>query len=131
MDIFIKATAAVLVGVVLSLVLAKQNKENSLLITVLVCCLVCITAMNYFHPLIEFMRKLERMGGLDPELFSILLKAVGIGLLAEISALICSDFGNGAMGKTLQILAVIVILWISLPLLNKLMDLISGILEAI
>lgn len=131
MDIFIKATAAVLVGVVLSLVLAKQNKENSLLITVLVCCLVCITAMNYFHPLIEFMRKLERMGGLDPELFSILLKAVGIGLLAEISALICADFGNGAMGKTLQILAVIVILWISLPLLNKLMDLISGILEAI
>ena len=131
MDIFIKATAAVLVGVVLSLVLAKQNKENSLLITVLVCCLVCITAMNYFHQLIEFMRKLERMGGLDPELFSILLKAVGIGLLAEISALICADFGNGAMGKTLQILAVIVILWISLPLLNKLMDLISGILEAI
>lgn len=131
MDIFIKATAAVLVGVVLSLVLVKQNKENSLLITVLVCCLVCITAMNYFHPLIEFMRKLERMGGLDPELFSILLKAVGIGLLAEISALICADFGNGAMGKTLQILAVIVILWISLPLLNKLMDLISGILEAI
>ncbi len=131
MNDFIKAAAIALVAVILSLILAKQNKDISVLLTIAVCSIIVITAMQYFHPIIDFFRKLKVIGQLDPELFAILLKAAGIGLLSEIAGMICTDSGNGALAKTLHILATAVIIWISLPLLNNLLLLIENVLEAV
>ena len=131
MDIFLKASAVVLISIVLGLILSKQNKDISLLLTITVCCAVAMAAISYLHPIIDFFRTLKGIGKLDSQLFGILLKAVGIGLLSEIAVLICSDFGNNALGKTLQMLSTVVILWISLPLFNNLIELIQRILEAV
>ena len=118
-------------SVVLCLALAKGNKDISLLLSLTVCSLVAIAAMSYLHPVVDFFRKLKGIGQLDPELFGILLKAVGIGILSEISGQICEDSGNKALGKTLQLLAAVVVLWLSIPLFDNLMDLLQKILEAI
>ncbi len=131
MNDFIKAVAIALIAVVLGLILAKQNKDISVLLTLAVCAVIVIVALEYLHPVIDFFRKLKVLGQLDSELFGVLLKAVGIGLLSEITGLICTDSGNGALGKTLQILSTAVIIWISLPLLNSLLDLVGKILEAV
>lgn len=131
MENFLKASAVVLLSVVLGLILAKQNKDISLLLTMAVCCIVAVAALSYLHPVIDFFRKLMQIGQLDSELLTILLKAVGIGLLSEITVLICADSGNAALGKAIQILATAVILWLSLPLLDNLLELIEKILEAV
>lgn len=131
MDDFIKASAVALVAVILSLILAKQNKDISVLLVTAVCAVIVIAAMRYMHPVIEFIRKLKNIGQLDGELFGILLKAVGIGLLSEITGMICVDSGNGALAKTLQILSAVVIVWMSLPLFNSLLQLLEKILEAV
>ena len=131
MNDFIKAVAISLIAVILSLILAKQNKDIAVLLAMAVCALTLIAAMGYFHPIIDFLRNLKTIGQLDAQLFSILLKAVGIGVLSEIAVLICTDTGNGALGKSIQILASGVILWIALPLLNNLLQLIENVLEAV
>ena len=131
MDDFVKAAAIALVCVILCQVLAKQNKDISLLLTLAVCSLIAIAAMQYIHPIIDFFRRLKDIGQLDPELFGILLKATGIGILSEITAMICADAGNGSLGKTLHIMATMVIIWISLPLLNTFIQMIENILEAL
>ena len=43
--------------------------------------------------------------------------------------MICEDSGNGALGKALQFLASAVILYLSLPLLSKLLDIVEGMLD--
>lgn len=131
MVIFLKATAGVLVASILCLFLAKQGKDISLLLSVAVCCMVIAGAFSFLEPVLSFFQKLRTLGKLDGEFLSILLKAVGIGLLAEISCLICSDAGNTALGKSLQLMSSAAILWISIPLLNELMDIIEEILGAI
>lgn len=131
MNDFIKAVAISLIAVILSLILAKQNKDIAVLLAMAVCALTLIAAMGYFHPIIDFLRNLKTIGRLDAQLFSILLKAVGIGVLSEVAVLICTDTGNGALGKSIQILASGVILWIALPLLNNLLQLIENVLEAV
>lgn len=131
MDNFVKAAAVSLIAVILSLILAKQNKDISVLLTTAVCAIIITVMVRYLHPVIEFLRKLRTIGQLDSELFGILLKAVGIGILSEIVGMICNDSGNGALGKTLQTLSVAVIIWISLPLLNSLLELIERIVEAV
>lgn len=131
MDILIKATAGVLIAVVLTLTLAKQGKDISLLLTIAVCCMVASAAITYLQPVVDFLKRLQSIGQLDSETLAILMKAVGIGLLAEITGLICADAGNASLGKVLQMLATAAILWMSIPLLNELIELIDNILGAI
>ncbi len=131
MDIFIKSTAGVLIAIVLILTLSKQGKDISLLLTIAVCCMLVSTAIIYLKPVTDFLGRLQSIGQLDSETLTILMKAVGIGLLAEITGLICTDAGNASLGKALQLLATATILWMSIPLLNELIELIDKILGAI
>ncbi len=131
MDVFLKASAGIFIAVILGLTLAKQGKDLSLLLTVVVCCMVVTAAVTYLQPVIDFLQRLQSIGQLDPEMFQTLMKSVGIGLLAEIMSMICADAGNASLGKTLQILSTAVILWMSLPMLNALMELVNNILGAV
>lgn len=131
MDIFLKAAVGVLITSMLCLFLAKQGKDISLILSIAVCCMVITGAIEFLEPVMDFFQKLRSLGKLDSEFLNVLLKAVGIGLLAEISGLICTDSGNAALGKSLQLMASAVILWISIPLLNDLIEIVEEILGAV
>lgn len=90
--------------------------------------MVVMVAASYLEPVVDVFHKLQSWGQLDWDMLSIVLKALGIGLVAEIACLICADAGNAALGKALQYLATVVILWLSVPLLSSLMDLITQIM---
>lgn len=128
MGSFFQAAAVVLVAVILIFMLQKQGKETALLLSIFVCTMVGLTAANFLQPVITFLEKLSVMGEMDSSMLQTLLKIVGISLTAEIASLICSDSGNGALGKMLQFLASVVVLWLSLPMLTALLDLIEGIM---
>jgi stage III sporulation protein AD len=131
MDTFVKCAAGILVAVVFIITLSKQEKNISLLLVIAVCCMVLGAAVTFLQPVLDFIKHLQSIGQLDSEMIIILLKSVGIGLLAEITSLICADSGNASLGKSLQLLATATILWLSLPLLNELIELIDSILGAI
>ena len=128
MDIFFQATAAVILTVILYLTLNGQNKELALLLTLAVCCLVIIVAGRFIQPVVVFLEELQKAGQLDNSYLSVLLKVVGIAFLTEVASLVCTDAGNGTLGKTLQMLGTCVILWLSIPLLDALLALIQDIL---
>lgn len=128
MGTFFQAAAAVLVASVLALTLSKQDKEQATLLTIGVCCMVVIGAVSFLKPVLDLLAELEALGNLNSEMVRILLKVVGIGLVSEIASMICSDAGNGSMGKALQMLSSAVILWISIPVFQTLLELIQEIL---
>ena len=129
MNLFIKAVSAVLIALFLSAMLEKQSKDLALLLTVATCSLILIVTIQQFEPVIQFFKKIQLVGQLDSSLLKIILKVVGIGLLSEVISLLCFDNGNASMGKTVQLLASCVMLCISLPLFNALLDLIEEILK--
>lgn len=131
MELFLQATAAVLLAVIMFLVLNRQDKEIAMLLTVAVCTMVIYIAGRYIKSVMDFLRQLQQMSGLGSDYLSILMKVVGIGFLSEIACLVCTDAGNASLGKTLQIAASFVILWLSIPLLQGVMDLIQKILGEI
>jgi stage III sporulation protein AD len=91
--------------------------------------MVGVIAFSYLQPVVSFLQTLQEKTGIDNAFFQILIKAVGIALLGETASLICSDAGNSSLGKILQFLSSAVILWLSLPLLEKLLDLVDGVLD--
>ena len=131
MERFLQAVAIVLVAAVMWIVLSKQSKEYALVLSVGVCCVVLLIMFRFLEPVLELLNQLQTMGNLQPEWLSIMLKAVGIGLVVEIGMLICTDAGNAALGRVLQILGSIAVLWLSIPLMNGLIKLLEQILEEI
>lgn len=131
MSVFLKAAAGVIVAVVLCIVLSKSGKDFSLLLSLLVCCAVIGVGLSYLESVFAFFDKLQTVGNLDGDKMAIVLKATGIGLLAEITNLICVDAGYATLGKSLKVLATAVVLWLALPLLESLLDLLDIILGAL
>lgn len=128
MNIFIKTVIAVLITTLLCIVIGKQQKDLSLLLSLAAVCLICSAAFTFLKPVIELMQKLSKVGELSGSLFEILLKTVGIALLSEVTELVCDDAGNKSLGKSLHILSVVVILWLSIPLFDEIIDLLQSIL---
>lgn len=128
MDNVFKIVAAVFIAVVLHQLLSRRDKDIALLLSIVVCCMVLLCAIRYLQPVTEFFDTLQRFGNMERNVLSILLKCTGIGLLAEMTSLICKDAGNSAMGKALEILAAAVILWLSLPLFTALIELAEEIM---
>ncbi|MBQ4550556.1 MAG: hypothetical protein IJA49_05640 [Oscillospiraceae bacterium] len=126
---YLRWAAVVLVGLILALVVGRQSKDMSLLLTLAVCVLVCLGAVSFLEPVMELLRELRKLGDLDSEAISIALKCAGIGLLSELIGLICADAGESAMGKTLELMSAAAILWLSLPLIRELLELIEGVLS--
>ena len=131
MDLFLRTTAAVLVAIIMFLIVSKHNKEMALLLTVCVCCMVGAAIGWFVEPVLEFVGRLHDIAGVNNEQMEILLKVVGIGFLTEVTALVCADAGNGALGKMLQLLSSCAILWLSIPLLSSLLTLVQQILGEI
>lgn len=128
MGMFLRAFGAIMITVILTLTLNKQSKELSLLLTIGVCCMVLLVGLQYLSPVIDLVHRLNALCDCENGWIRILLKVVGIGLVGEIASLICADAGNGSLGKSLQFLASTVIIYLSIPVLNGLMDLLQQIL---
>lgn len=131
MDTVLKAILGALIAVILGLALRQQGKDTALLISIAVCCMVIAVGISYLTPVVDFVRNLQENTGTDPDFLRILLKSVGIGLVAEVAGLICTDAGNAALAKTIQILATAVILWLALPLMSALLELVRKMMEEV
>ena len=131
MELLLKSAAGALIATVFGLVIGKHNKENAIMISIVACCMIATSIVRYLEPTVDFIKKLQLIGSMDSGILEILLKSTGIAILSEIVVLVCNDAGNTALGKTLQLLATAVILWLALPLLNTLMNIIENTLMSV
>ena len=128
MTLYLQVCGAVLLAVILILSLKNTGKDIGAILAIAVCCMTSLVAMHYLQPVISFLQTLRTLGNLDSSMVRILLKATGIGIIAEITNLICKDSGNESMGKSMQLLGTAVIFYLSLPLFTAFIDLLQKIL---
>ena len=131
MNVFLKAIAGVFISLILWLCLEKSEKNISLLLTLAACVILLASAVCLLNPVITFVEKLQQVGSLNKDYIKIILKVVGVGLISEISSLICKDAGNESLGKALQIMAAVIVLLLSIPIFEKLLELLNDILGTI
>ena len=129
MDLFLKASAMTIVCVILYLVLNRGSRDIAALLTITAFCFLGVAAFQYLDTVLDFVHRLTGLSQLDKSAVQILLKATGISILSEFCAMICNDAGNSALGKGIQLLSAATVLWLSLPLLENLVELVQSILS--
>ena len=129
MDTVFRCSGAAMVAVVLILTLRRQSGEMALILSVLTCCILLLAGLRLLQPVLDFLRRLQQIGNLDSQMTAILLKSVALALLGEITALVCKDSGNEALGKAMGIVCTAAVLYLSLPILDALLTMLEGILN--
>ncbi len=67
--------------------------------------------------------------GLDVSFFKILLKALGISILTDISASVCRDSSNNTLAHAVEIFGKTIIVVMALPILKKLAEAAIGFIN--
>jgi stage III sporulation protein AD len=129
MDNYLRTVCITLIGILLCLILSNRAKDYSILLGIILCSTICTLAAAYLKPVLELVAELGEISTQITPWLKVLMKAVGLSFIGETAGAICADAGQAAVGKVLQILTTVVILWVSLPLIQSLMDLILNILE--
>ena len=125
MSEFWKTTSIVLLTVILGLAVGKTERDISAVLSLVAACIAAGVAVTILEPVLDYLWELQRLCDLPEELVSVLLKAVGIALVAELSSAVCTDAGNALLGRMLQILGGAVVLSLSVPMFRTLMTIIK------
>ena len=127
MEIFWKAAAVIVLTVILEAAVGKSEKDIAAVLSVTACCIVMTVAMQYLSEVITFLRELAGWFGGSESLMERMLKVSAVALVTELTSLISSDAGNSSLGKAANILGNAAILYLSVPLLDSLLQIIQEI----
>jgi stage III sporulation protein AD len=90
--------------------------------------LIFITVADMLTAIIATVTGLVGKTGIQPELTASVLKIIGVGYIAEFAAGVCEDSGNKGLGDKIIFGGKVVILFLSLPILKGLLDVIIALL---
>lgn len=131
MALFWKGAAGLFIAAVLVITVGRQEKDIALLLAMAACVMVVTAGLSILEPVLSLLHRLEELGNLQSGVLNILLKITGIGLVTQTGGMILSDSGNTSLARGLQLLGTSVILYLSVPVLETLMDLIQHVLGEI
>ena len=128
MDYFWKALSIAFIVIIVSCLIEKNEKDIYVLLTISACIIIGFVAAHYLSPAMDLLKQLQRVGGIHWDMLTILIKATGIGFISEIMSCICIDSGNSGLGKLIQIMSTSLILSMSIPLFETLLETLQNVL---
>lgn len=127
--ILVKIIIIALLGTVCAILVKPFKPEISIFLIIVSGLLILFQVLDYFVEIIETFTKLSEQTGIDNELFKIILKIIGVGYLIEFASNICIDSGMNSIASKVQFAGKVIILFLSLPIINMLIEIITQILQ--
>jgi len=110
------------------LVLRPHKPELAAIVSVAGGVIVLLMAVDALAGVMGGFLSIVNRTGVNSEVFSALLKMVGIGYLTDFAGGICTDAGNTSMAQKVSLAGKVIILVLALPIIDNLIQIIIGIL---
>lgn len=127
MDIF-KILAIAILTCIASLIVKQVKPDFASLVALSGGVVILLFLINYIEPILGAFSSLIEKANLSPSLFSSILKIIGIGYLTEFTSNLCMDFGFSSLASKVGLAGKIIILFLALPIITNLIEVIVGIL---
>lgn len=128
METVLRVTALCLTGALLAVLLHRSGGELALLLSLAVCGVAAMVLMEPLEELRDFWEDAAAWGELPVELFTPLIKTVGIALLSRTGTDLCRDAGEGAIASVLETAGAVAAIAVSLPLFRAAWELLRSLL---
>lgn len=118
----IKMCGIVLCALVLCIIFKNLRQEYSLFIRLAISSLVTVVSLVIIQPILSFISEISYNTPVY-EYIPILIKALSIAFIVQITADVCNDAQESSLGEKISLFGKVEILIISLPLLKKMFEL--------
>ena len=112
-----------MVAAFLAVLIRRYHPEYSMAIGLITGILVLALLIGQLMPIFNRLRTLLDSASLPAEYGLVLFKALGISLLAQLSADACRDAGENAMAEKAELAGKVFLLILALPLFEKIAEL--------
>ena len=130
MEMIYKIIAIGLITCISVLIIRPIRNDFAVLLTVVGGIIIILFIIKYVSGIFSNLQLIVNQTGVNSSLFRLILKIVGVGYLAEFTSSICSDSGVGGLGDKVLLGAKIVILAMSLPIINNILQVVIGLLPS-
>ncbi|MEA5040777.1 MAG: stage III sporulation AC/AD family protein [Clostridiaceae bacterium] len=110
-----------------ALMLKKDNPLGGFLVAVAFCVVALVALLPVIGVAVGKGKLLLQEAGLDTQLFSPLLRILGITVCTRISAELCRDAGQDAVAAKLELAGAAAGVLCALPLAQQVLELVGGI----
>lgn len=115
--------------VTLNKLLENHSKEYSILISIGASILILVYLSSYITSAIEFLNQLLSVLGNSNDIYTLLLKSLGICIVTNLAIDICKDANQNALSSVVLIAGKVSILLLSIPLLQELFNVITQLIN--
>ena len=112
----------------LALMLKKEKSEYSIVVAVAAGMVIFSYGLAQLSEIRDFIGRITERLPLDKAYIRILFKMLGIAYIGELTGNICRDSGYTSIASQLELLAKISIVFLSIPCLSYLMDVVEDFL---
>ena len=124
-----KIIVIAIIGCISFLLLKQVKPEFCIYILIGTGVIIVLEVFGYLTSIISVFENLSNISGIDSDLLKIILKIVGIGYIIEFASSLCIDSGLTSIASKIQFAGKIIILFIALPIINSLIEIIIEILK--
>jgi stage III sporulation protein AD len=118
----IKVIGVGIIGAVIAVTMKNWKNEFSVYIVLATGMLILIYALSFLNEVITAFNGIVDKTNIDSELFSGILKIIGIGYITEYSHNICTDCNAESIGNKIELCGKITIFLMALPIITTLVD---------
>ena len=128
MDIIFKIIAIGLITCLATIIVKPIRSDFFFFFSIVGGLIILFMVIDYLSSVFETFRNIIGITGLNSNLYTLLLKIIGVGYLIEFTAGICSDTGNSSLGDKVLLGGKIIILVMALPIITNILQIIMELL---
>lgn len=127
MNVIIAAAGIAIFAAVCSGLIQKSNREIAILFSAAAAILVFLYVLPQVESLLETLSALAE-AALFTDTLSVLIKALGVAIVARIAVNVCRDAGESALASGVEFAAKATVLLLAVPFLQQILVMIQGVL---
>ena len=127
MDI-IKIIGVGLISLIIIIILKQYKPDFAIYISILAGAIILLLVMDKLSNIVSLLSNIQNKANMNNQFLIILFKITGIALLTEYASSICKDAGETAIATKIDLGAKVLIIAISIPIIQALLELIIKIM---
>lgn len=128
MEIVYKIVAIGVITCVATLIVRPVRSDFATLIALAGGVVILALLINFLTGIFSSLKLIVDTTGISGNLYSLILKIIGIGYLIEFTAGLCSDTGNSSLGDKILLGGKIIIMVMALPIVTGILQIIMELL---
>ena len=127
----IKIIGIAFITAITAVILRGTKPELSFAVTLVGIIIILMFVVEMLKDTMSVFVSLSQITGIENGLLKMLLKIVGVGYLTEFGAGILTDFGSNSIADKVTLAGKITIVLLSMPVIESLLQLLSGFLQLV